>query len=320
MKYAHVGSVSLVWVALGVAGACSNDGPRPQALSGICLINTDCMAPLVCAFRACHNACTESRDCQPGQRCVASDRPYHVCQLANERDCTYNSDCPEGEACGVDLQCRDQCSTGRDCLRNQVCTNGTCADLEELDGGKLVSRTPDAGADAAATRGVPCLYTSECPAPLVCLSNICAPECLKAVDCPAGRDCVDNRCLASSGSVVGSEGGTVSAVSGKVTLTVPPGALRTSASILVLPLEAWPAGAIGPVFEILPSGLTFDVPATLTYRYVESELGGVKPSDLSVAQATGSTWTALASTLDTNAGTISASIAHLSAYGLIGPQ
>ena len=192
--------------------------------------------------------------------------------------------------------------------------------MDELAEGKLVSKTPDAGADAAAARGIPCLYTSECPAPLVCLSNICAPECLKAVDCPAGRDCVDNRCIASSGSVVGPEGGTVSAASGRVTLTVPPSALSTPASILVLPLEAWPSGAIGPVFEILPSGLTFDVPATLVYRYVDSELGGVKPSDLSVAQATASAWTVLPSTLDTNAGTISASIAHLSAYGLIGPQ
>ena len=105
-----------------------------------------------------------------------------------------------------------------------------------------------------------------------------------------------------------------------VTLTVPPGALATSASIQVLPLEAWPTGAVGPVFEILPSGLAFDVPAQLTYHYVASELGSVDPARLTVAQATGSTWTALPSTLDTSAETISANIEHLSAYGLIAPQ
>src|SRR3954471_2699739 len=101
------------WFAL--AGACSSNDPAPQGLSAGCSINSDCSSPLVCAFTKCHSACNTSRDCSPGQRCVASDSTFHVCQLDTEKNCSFNSDCPVGQTCGVDLQCRDQCAADRDC-------------------------------------------------------------------------------------------------------------------------------------------------------------------------------------------------------------
>src|SRR5882672_4701431 len=97
---------------LSLAGACSSD-TAPKRLAEGCLINSDCSSPLVCAFRKCHTACVTSHDCQPGERCVASDRPFHVCQLELEKNCTRNSDCPPTEVCGVDLECRNQCVTSR---------------------------------------------------------------------------------------------------------------------------------------------------------------------------------------------------------------
>src|SRR5262252_4964228 len=124
--------------------ACSGSDHAPlKGLAEGCLINTDCNAPLVCAFRKCHEACRDSRDCNQmqHQRCVASDRPYHVCQLVEERDCTFNSDCPD----------------------RQVCLTGACADLTEVDAGLVSGGLPsDAGT------GQRCLYTSECPIPLTC--------------------------------------------------------------------------------------------------------------------------------------------------------
>ena len=110
-------------------GACSSDDPPPLVgISDACLINTDCNSPLVCAFRKCHVACETSRDCGIGQRCMASDRPFHVCQLADEKSCTYNSECPTGQVCGVDQQCRDQCADDRDCVREQLCFASTCVE------------------------------------------------------------------------------------------------------------------------------------------------------------------------------------------------
>src|SRR5690349_2638352 len=119
MIRASFSSYGLAKIAAGVAvailwvGGCS-DGHGPAAkLAAVCTINSDCDAPLVCAFQRCHTACEGSRDCDPGQRCVASDRPFHVCQLEDESHCTTNSNCPQGQICGVDSQCRDACITSR---------------------------------------------------------------------------------------------------------------------------------------------------------------------------------------------------------------
>ena len=120
-----------------LAGACaSSDAPQTNPGDG-CAINSDCSTPLVCAFRKCHMACLDTRDCPTNQRCMASDRPFHVCQLPTETKCGYNSDCPEGQICAVDGQCRDQCTSDRDCVSHQICTARSCAEVVELDGGAL---------------------------------------------------------------------------------------------------------------------------------------------------------------------------------------
>ena len=70
---------------------CSSDEAPLKAVSEDCLINSDCATQLVCAFRRCHTQCKISHDCDLGQRCVVSDRPYHVCQLDKEKLCTYTA-------------------------------------------------------------------------------------------------------------------------------------------------------------------------------------------------------------------------------------
>jgi Leucine-rich repeat (LRR) protein len=304
-------------VAVVLAAACSgDDSSASAALAEGCVVNTDCASPLVCAFRKCHTACTASRDCPLGERCVASDRPYHVCQLAGEKNCSYNSQCPEGQTCAIDQQCRDQCAADRDCVTGQRCAGGTCAEPGELQNGHLPVVATDGGSEAG---GGPCLYTSECEAPLICREKMCVRECLTASDCPHGDDCASNRCVASSGTLIGPAGGTVSEDSGRVTLTVPPNALPVSVSIIIQPVDAWPAGALGPVFEIFPTGLTFAVPATLAFHFKAAEIESVPPASLQVGWAVGQAWTALPSTVDATASTVSASLAHLSIYGVVGP-
>lgn len=179
-----------------LAFACSGDDVQPVDLGGGCLVNSDCSAPLICAFRRCHTQCNSDRDCQMGlisERCVEADRPYRVCQLDNETKCTYNSDCPQGEVCGIDDQCRDQCASDRDCVMGQVCVTGTCADPAELVDGGLTE------ADAGQTTGQPCQYNSQCSNNLVCREGICNYECLADRDCDTVGDggvipCVMNRC------------------------------------------------------------------------------------------------------------------------------
>ena len=301
---------------VAAAFACGgSDKPPLAGLAEGCLVNTDCNAPLVCAFRKCHEACVDSRDCKgPGQRCVSSDRPYHVCQLVDERNCTYNSDCGGGQTCGVDFQCRDQCNADRDCLNEQLCVAGSCAEIGEVEAGAL------AGAAAVdAGNGQRCLYTSECAAPLVCRNHFCGVECRASSDCAAGVQCVNNRCVVGT-TAIGTGGGVLTAASGRIALEVPAGALSGPVSIAIFPLEAWPRGALGPVFEIVPSGTVFTKPATLTYHYEDADLGAVSPDSVRVALATGAAWQPLASTVDVDAKTVTTTLQHLSVYGLVGPD
>jgi hypothetical protein len=138
----------------------------------------------VCAFQLCHQQCNSSRDCPAGERCVTSDRPFDVCQLASESRCTYNSQCPVGKMCASNGQCRDQCTTNRDCVMDQLCVTGVCADPVDITAtGKLVG-TPDDGGS-----GATCVRNSDCgDAGLVCLQGSCQAQCLADIDClpPAG--------------------------------------------------------------------------------------------------------------------------------------
>jgi len=182
-------------LAMGVGiGACGNSDKEAvlkAQLSEGCFINSDCSPPLACAFRRCHTACESSRDCTAPQRCVASDKPFNVCQLADEIECTYHSQCAGTQLCGVDGKCRDQCAESRDCLAEQVCTQGTCAERTELVSGSL----PSSPSVVNGTSGQPCSYNSECPGDFVCRNGLCASECLKDKDCSPGYRCnLQGRC------------------------------------------------------------------------------------------------------------------------------
>jgi hypothetical protein len=185
----------LGWVAaigLAIAAACSSTDEEERRIAELaegCLINTDCVTPLVCAFKRCHVQCSTSRDCEPKQLCVAADKPFFVCQLDDERDCIYNSECPGSQVCGVDGHCRDQCAGDADCVPEQICTQGTCAESWELVDGRLpVSPNKPDG-------GQPCTYHSQCPDPQVCIAGTCRLECLENRDCSAGLECIGSRCL-----------------------------------------------------------------------------------------------------------------------------
>ncbi|HVU05261.1 MAG TPA: EB domain-containing protein [Polyangiaceae bacterium] len=205
-------SVFFLSSALAVFASCSSSDTKVGAqLAEGCSINSDCNAPLVCAFRRCHNECVSTRDCPAGQRCVASDRPFRVCQLGEERACTSNVECPLGMVCGVDGQCRDQCVSDRDCIAGQICTAGTCADRSEIVDGGLPPATFDGGRPPPPT----CVYSSDCPEPLVCRGGACIVECRERRDCDYLADCVNGRCvLGGFGGVSGAGGAGGTGVAG----------------------------------------------------------------------------------------------------------
>ena len=146
---------------------------------------------------------------------MPSDRPFNVCLLEDETECVYHTDCPaEHLFCAKDYKCRKQCKSYRDCLANQVCTEGACADVEELGkDGKL----PDPGNGPDASVGQGCVYNSDCPPPLVCKVGSCLPECKEDRDCPDGAVCKAGSCeLTSTGDGGVADAGVPSCKNGKL--------------------------------------------------------------------------------------------------------
>jgi len=187
----------LLGAVLGLLWGCSSSVEQKlkiAALSQDCLVNSDCADPLVCAFKTCHVQCKSSRDCLDGARCLAADHPYKVCQLDSERKCASNLDCPTGLVCGVDGECRDGCQTDFDCVPDQLCVAGTCADTAELDASGHL--TPAPGMTAGA-EGTPCVYVSDCSAALLCRNQSCLAQCKADVDCSSGETCQGTRCAVS---------------------------------------------------------------------------------------------------------------------------
>lgn len=178
---------------------CADEAPARTVTQG-CSLSSECTSPLVCAFAKCHQACKSSRDCSNGERCVQSDRPYYVCQ---KQGCARNSECLGKQICAPDGQCHDQCLTQKDCLADQVCTAGACADTRELVNGVLPSVIPDAGGT-----GLRCTLPTDCPGDLVCLrGGVCGAECigdkdcLKTYTCKAVREGGPGRCFPPNDNV-----------------------------------------------------------------------------------------------------------------------
>lgn len=75
---------------------------------------------------------------------------------------------------------------------------------------------------------------------------------------------------------------------------------------------------IGLVYDIQPSGATFDPPATITFAYDDSDIPqGVSEKNLIIATWDGEEWVYLECSVDPEANTISAKISHLSIYAIV---
>jgi hypothetical protein len=143
----------LVLAAL-LLGACG--GSKKINTGEICTLNSDCTSPLSCTFGKCHVTCVQTRDCPVGQSCVKTSTEA-VCQLTDEAECQSKT-CAPGLVCAVDYRCRVACQSGANCTSGQVCVGGVCADADELSGGLLPVKNPNAadpgtvvGPDAGAT-------------------------------------------------------------------------------------------------------------------------------------------------------------------------
>lgn len=120
-------------------------------------------------------------------------------------------------------------------------------------------------------------------------------------------------------ATLGPGGGVLSLADGRVSLTVPAGALAEPTTLTLQPATLVPSEAIGPVFEIGPSGLTFKEPVVLSFAYEEAALGDVPASALRVSTVgpDGGWLPVSLAHLDAANRRVSGMITHLTPYGLM---
>lgn len=76
---------------------------------------------------------------------------------------------------------------------------------------------------------------------------------------------------------IGTAGGTITSPDGRVTLTIPAGALSSTTPISIQPIENTAPLGIGLSYDFLPNGQQFAKPVTVTLHYSNDELSGTAP-------------------------------------------
>lgn len=118
---------------------------------------------------------------------------------------------------------------------------------------------------------------------------------------------------------IGPAGGTLTSADGIVTLTIPKGALSKTLTFGIAPASSAPGGAL-VAYDITPSGTTFAVPATLTVDNGALTLPkGTTEAEVRIEVASSGAWQGLLTSIDPGAHQASASLAHLSTYGVVVP-
>lgn len=123
---------------------------------------------------------------------------------------------------------------------------------------------------------------------------------------------------------IGAGGGTVTALDGRVTLVVPPGAVSGEVGITVQPVTNVPqvgrfAAVAGSVVDLGPDGATFAQPIEVTLGYADEELPpGVIEELLGLFRFDGSTWQRVpGSRVDPAANTVTGGVTSFSTYGVV---
>jgi hypothetical protein len=117
---------------------------------------------------------------------------------------------------------------------------------------------------------------------------------------------------------IGSSGGSLSSKDGKLTITVPTNAVNANTTFSIQPIISFCPGGTA-AFRLLPEGLTFSTPVTLTFHYTAEEMEGTSPEFLGIAyQGTDKIWYRLpAAVVDASAKTVSVPVKHFTDWAVL---
>ncbi len=119
-------------------------------------------------------------------------------------------------------------------------------------------------------------------------------------------------------SIIGSNGGTLSSADGKLTVTIPSGALPSNTTISIQPISNEGPLGLGMGYRLAPEGISFQQPITLTFTYDEALLDNTHEDFLwIITQADDNSWNAvMKSEVNTSANTVTVTTTHFSDWAL----
>jgi hypothetical protein len=132
--------------------------------------------------------------------------------------------------------------------------------------------------------------------------------------------------------VTASAGAQLESPSGKMTLSIPPGALESDTEISISEEEAEGGTSVGLIYDIQPDGLVLLKPALLTVHYDADEMPeAMSMEDVAITQVIvpdanesgmeiPAGWEYLDTWLNPTSGTASVQIEHFSRYGASTPR
>lgn len=116
---------------------------------------------------------------------------------------------------------------------------------------------------------------------------------------------------------IGSAGGELTSTDGKVKVTIPAGALATSQNISIQRISNTNPMGANKGYRLLPHGLQFAQPVTITFSYDEKTMNGTLPEALGIAfQNDEGVWWALPVVTDTAAKKVTVNTTHFSDWSL----
>ncbi|GAO42524.1 hypothetical protein [Flavihumibacter petaseus] len=121
-------------------------------------------------------------------------------------------------------------------------------------------------------------------------------------------------------ATIGAAGGSLTSDDGRISLTVPPGAVSGNTTFSIQPIRnTLDTNMPAPAYRLLPEGLTFTHPVQLSFHYDAQDLDRI-PEDLLVAawQQPDGSWKAVPSALNKTTHTLSLSTTHFSDWLLTG--
>ena len=123
---------------------------------------------------------------------------------------------------------------------------------------------------------------------------------------------------AVASATIGSAGGSLASHDGALTLTVPAGAVSAGTEITIQPITNHAWGGIGTAYRLLPDGLTFSQPVSLSFRADPTKLGtSAEFLHVATQEADGNWYTLKTSSFNLTTGTFTAQTTHFTDFTLV---